>query len=175
MPLYPFRGRMPTLAPDVFVAEGAHLVGDVSLAAQASIWFNTVLRADLAPIVIGARSNIQDNCTIHVGDDFPSLIGEDVSVGHGATLHGCTIANRVLIGIGAIVMNGARVGDECIIGAHALVTQGKTIPPRSLVLGSPGRVVRALTDEEIQEVLTNGRSYVAQAALYLGLRASARP
>ncbi|MBI4214037.1 MAG: gamma carbonic anhydrase family protein [Chloroflexi bacterium] len=168
--MYPYLGHWPTVAADAYVAEGAHLIGDVVLLGKASIWFNTVLRADLAKISVGPRSNVQDNCTIHVDNDYSTLIGEDVTVGHGATLHGCRIEDRVLIGIGAIVLNGATIGAESIVGAHALVTQGKTIPPRSLVLGSPGRVVRIVTDDEVRETLENGRGYVTQAARYLGLR-----
>src|SRR5207245_2840592 len=114
---------------------GAQLIGDVTLGSQANVWFNAVLRADRAPIAIGARSNVQDNSTVHVDTSCPVLIGEDVTIGHGVTLHGCTVEDRVLVGIGAIVLNRARIGAESIIGAHALVTEGKVIPPRSLVLG----------------------------------------
>ena len=168
MPLYPFLGHWPQVGRGAFIAEGARLVGSVTLGEQASIWFNAVLRADIASISIGRRSNIQDNCTLHVDHGSPTVVGDEVTVGHAATLHGCTIEPRVLIGMGAVILSGAMIGAGSIVGAHALVTEGKVIPPRSLVLGSPGRVVRSTTDEEVRAILENVEHYVEEANLYLG-------
>ncbi len=163
---YPYQSYQPAVDPTAFVAPGARLIGRVSLGAHASVWFNAVLRADLASIVLGAGSSIQDNSTVHVDHDLPAMIGARVTVGHGVTLHGCTIQDEVLIGMGSVILNGAEIGSGSIIGAHSLITENKKIPPRSLVLGSPGRVVRQVTDDEWLSILANGRHYVALAAEY---------
>jgi carbonic anhydrase/acetyltransferase-like protein (isoleucine patch superfamily) len=166
MTLHPYRGQWPEIDGSSFVAPGAHVIGRVSIADGASVWFNAVLRADIAAISLGARSNIQDNSTIHVDLDLPAIIGADVTIGHGVILHGCTIEDEVLIGMGAVVLNGAVIGSGSIVGAHALITENKVIPPRSLVLGSPGRVIRRTTDEDLKAILENGRHYVELAAEY---------
>lgn len=121
----PFKGLQPTIDNNVFIAEGARVIGDVSIEAHASIWFNTVLRGDVQPIRIGRYTNIQDNCTVHVWYEFPTVIGNYVTVGHGAILHGCTIASNCLIGMGAIILNYAEIGENCIIGAGALIPERK--------------------------------------------------
>lgn len=138
------------IASTARVARGAILVGNITLGAACSVWYNAVVRADNASVVIGARSNIQDCCVLHVDEGYPVRIGEGVTVGHGAILHGCTIGDNTLIGMGAVVLNGARIGRDCIIGAVALVTQGMEIPDGSMVLGVPGKVCRRLTEEEIE-------------------------
>ena len=136
--------RVPTVAEDAFVGPGAVLIGDVRMGPQSSVWPGCVLRADLARIEIGARSNLQDGTVVHLGDHDPTLVGEDVVVGHRAVLHGCTIEDACLIGIQSTVLDGARVGGGSVVGAGALVPAGREIPPRSLVLGVPGQVVKTL-------------------------------
>lgn len=139
-----YLGHVPTVAPDAWVAPGAVLVGDVRLGPQASVWPGCVLRADLARIEVGARSNVQDGTVIHLGDHDPTLIGADVVIGHRAVLHGCTIDDACLVGIQATVLDGAHVGHGSVIGACALVPAARRIPPHSLVLGAPGQVVKTL-------------------------------
>ncbi|MCB9663889.1 MAG: gamma carbonic anhydrase family protein [Alphaproteobacteria bacterium] len=136
--------RGPTVADDVFLAEGAVLVGDVRLAQGSSVWFGCVLRGDLTHIEVGPRSNLQDGTVVHLGDRDPTVVGADVVVGHRALLHGCVIEDACLVGMGAIVLDGAVVGTGSIVGAGAVVTAGTRIPPHSLVLGTPGRVVKTL-------------------------------
>ncbi|QUS35227.1 gamma carbonic anhydrase family protein [Falsirhodobacter algicola] len=133
---------------DVWVAPGAHVIGQVALGSGVGVWFGAVLRGDNEPIRVGEGSNIQDLCMLHTDLGFPLTVGAECTVGHGAILHGCTLGDGTLIGMGAVVMNGARIGEECLIGARALVTEGREIPAGSLVLGSPAKVVRALTPEE---------------------------
>lgn len=150
----------------VFIAENATVIGDVTLADDVSIWFGAVVRADRDTITVKAGSNIQDNAVVHTTPGFPVTIGAEVSVGHGAILHGCTIRDRVLVGMGAVVLNGAVVGEGSIIGAGAVVTEGKEIPPNSLVLGVPGKVVRETTAGQQESILHNAREYVKLAARY---------
>ena len=153
-------GKTPRLGSRVFVAEGAILVGDVEVGDDSSVFYNAVLRGDLAPIRIGCRTNIQDNVTIHVSTDVPAVIGNEVTVGHNAVLHACTIDDNVMVGMGAIVMDGAHIKKNCIVGAGAIVTQGKEFPENSLVLGAPAHVVRELTTEEIEGVRGGVERYV---------------
>lgn len=138
------------IAPTARVARGAVLAGDVTLGDESSVWYNAVVRADHAAIVIGARSNIQDCCVLHVDEGHPLQIGDGVTVGHGAVLHGCTVGDNSLIGMGAVVLNGAKIGRDCIVAAAALVPQGLEAPDGSLVMGVPAKVKRALTPEEIE-------------------------
>ncbi|UCH17267.1 MAG: gamma carbonic anhydrase family protein [Burkholderiales bacterium] len=149
MPTYRLGEDAPDLAPDAWVAPGAHVIGRVRLAAQASVWFGAVLRGDNEPIAIGARSNVQDGAVLHTDPGFPLQIEDNVTVGHLAMLHGCTIGAGTLIGVQAVVMNGAVVGRECLVGAGALITEGKTFPDRSLIIGAPAKAVRTLSDEEL--------------------------
>ena len=150
----------------VFIAENATVIGDVTLADDVNIWFGAVVRADRDTITVGAGSNIQDNAVVHTTIGFPVDIGSDVSVGHGAILHGCIIHDRVLVGMGAIVLNGAVVGEGSIIGAGSVVTEGKEVPPNSLVLGVPGKVVRETTPEQRDGITRNAREYVKLAGRY---------
>ena len=147
--------RTPTIADDVHIAPGASIVGDVTLGLQVSVWFGCVLRGDVNRIEIRERSNLQDGTVVHLGDDDPTLVAEEVVVGHRAVIHGCTIGGGTLIGIGAIVLDGVTIGEGSIIGAGALVPAGREIPARSLVLGTPGKVVRTLTaaDEQFHRKL----------------------
>jgi carbonic anhydrase/acetyltransferase-like protein (isoleucine patch superfamily) len=150
----------------LFVARNATVTGDITIGKQVGIWFGAVIRADRDRIVIGDRSNIQDNCVVHTSKGFPVIIGNDVSVGHGAILHGCTIGNQVLVGMGAIIINGAKVGDGSIIGAGAVITEGKDIPPNSVVIGVPGKIVKQADQVQQQHILNNAVSYVELAKEY---------
>ncbi len=132
-----------------WVAPNAVVLGNVEICENASVWFGTVIRGDNELIRIGARSNVQDGCVLHTDPGFPMSIGEDCTIGHMVMLHGCTIGRGSLVGIGSIILNGARIGEECLIGANTLIAEGKDIPPRSMVLGSPGRIVRQLTDDDV--------------------------
>lgn len=152
-------GRTPVLHPSAFVAAGARVVGGVSLAEGTSVWYNAVLRADGATIAVGAGSNLQDNVSVHVDPGHAVVIGENVSVGHNAVIHGCTIGDASLIGMGAVVLNGAVIGDGCLIAGGAVVLQDAIIPPGSLVAGVPAKVRRELTDEERAGILRNALVY----------------
>ncbi|MET8009106.1 gamma carbonic anhydrase family protein [Streptomyces sp. NPDC005271] len=156
-------GKEPTIAPDAFVAPTSVVIGDVVLGAGSSVWYQAVLRGDGGPIVLGAESNIQDNCTVHVDPGFPVSIGERVTVGHNAVVHGCTVEDDVLIGMGATILNGAHIGAGSLIAAQALVPQGMRVPPGSLVAGVPAKVKRELTDEERELIGLNAAVYVDRA------------
>ncbi|MFG2894242.1 gamma carbonic anhydrase family protein [Streptomyces sp. NPDC048248] len=157
-------GKEPDLDPGAFAAPTSVVLGEVTMAAGASAWYHAVLRADCGPIVLGADSNIQDNCTVHVDPGFPVTVGERVSVGHNAVLHGCTVEDDVLIGMGATVLNGAHIGAGSLVAAQALVPQGMQVPPGSLVAGVPAKVKRELTDEEREVIKLNATMYVELAA-----------
>lgn len=162
MPLYILDGQGVVTPPSglFWVAPNAVLLGKVKLEEDASVWFGAVLRGDNELITVGARSNVQDGSVLHTDPGFPLTIGEDCTVGHMAMLHGCTIGRGSLIGIGSIIMNGAKIGEECVIGAKTLIAEGKEIPPRSLVMGSPGKIVRELNDEEVKRFGGAARRYV---------------
>jgi acetyltransferase-like isoleucine patch superfamily enzyme len=162
-----FAAKFPTLACSAYIAPGAVLVGDVHVGEQASVWFQAALRADLNSIYIGARSNVQDGAVIHVADAHGTHIGEDVTVGHGAILHACTVGNAVLIGMNAVVLDGAQIGARSIIGANALVTAGTRVPAGSLFLGSPGKVARPLSEEEQAGLTSWAERYVILSQAYL--------
>ena len=155
------------LGKNVYIAQGAVVLGDVTLGDNASVWYNAVLRGDINRIVIGEGSNIQDNAVVHLADDFPCVLGKFITVGHSAIVHACTIGDECLIGMGAIVLDGAVVGEQCLIGARALVTQGMQIPPGSLVLGSPAKIVKALGAEERAGLKYWATKYVENAAYCL--------
>ncbi|MEZ5498744.1 MAG: gamma carbonic anhydrase family protein [Steroidobacteraceae bacterium] len=158
--------RLKLLGTHYYIAPSADLIGAVELGEHASVWFHAVLRADIAPIIIGAGSNIQDSSIIHVNDDEPTRIGTDVSVGHGVTLHACTVADECLIGNGAIVLDGAKIGRGSIVAARALVPPGKVIPPESVVMGSPGKVVRQASADDRARIRYAAQSYRARIPLY---------
>jgi carbonic anhydrase/acetyltransferase-like protein (isoleucine patch superfamily) len=164
-----YNGKKPSIAPTAFVASNATLIGDVAIGDHASVWFGAVLRGDLAPIRVGARSNIQDGVIVHSDPGFPVVIGENVTVGHGAILHGCTVKDCTLIGMGATVLDGAVIGHGALIGSKALVTPNKVIPDGTLVIGSPGKVVRALLGIEVEELKHGADLYVATARQYLAM------
>jgi carbonic anhydrase/acetyltransferase-like protein (isoleucine patch superfamily) len=163
MPIYSLADKCPQLAASAWVAPNATVIGDVSLGENVSIWWNAVLRGDNDPISIGANSNIQDGSVLHTDEGVPLNIGENVTVGHMVMLHGCSIGDGSLIGIGSTVLNRAVIGKSCIIGANSLIPEGKVIPDRSLVMGSPGKVVRELTDEQVQMLLWSAAHYVSNA------------
>ncbi len=152
--------------PSVFVAPSANIVGQVTIGADSSVWFGSILRGDTDRIVIGQRTNLQDGCVVHVDAGSPALIGSGVTVAHRAVVHGCVVEDDVLIGMGAIILSGARIGRESIVGAGALVTGGTVVPPRSLVLGLPGRVVRQVTAEELETIRDTAQRYAEYARQY---------
>ena len=159
--LRPYRGRLPAVHPTAYVDASAQVIGDVEIGAESSVWMNAVVRGDVNTIRSGDRSNIQDGTVVHVmHDTHPTKIGDDVTVGHAAVVHGCTIGNRVLIGMGATILNGAVIGEDSIVAAGSLVTEGAVIPPRSLVMGSPAKVRRPLTDEDVASILEFSANYV---------------
>ena len=163
MALYEIDGSCPSFSDkdSSFIAPSADLIGDVRIGQDASVWFHTVIRADNTPIVIGDRTNIQENCVLHADPGLPLVIGADCTIGHHVTLHGCSIGDRVLVGMGATVLNGATVGDDCIVGAGALITEAKAFAPQSLILGSPATVKRTLSDLELAELRRSADHYVA--------------
>ncbi|MDW2884736.1 gamma carbonic anhydrase family protein [Exiguobacterium artemiae] len=156
----PYRDSSPQLATNVFVAPGAFLIGDVTVGEESTIWFNAVLRGDEGPITIGKRCSIQDNATIHLYEGAPVIVEDEVTVGHNAILHGCKIGRRSIVGMGATVLDHADIGEECIIGANTLIPSGKKFPPRSLIIGSPGKVVRELTASDLEMIQESIDSYV---------------
>jgi carbonic anhydrase/acetyltransferase-like protein (isoleucine patch superfamily) len=161
-----FAASTPNLHPSAYIAPGAALIGDVTLEAQSSVWFQTVLRADLNRIHIGPQSNIQDGAVVHLSDHFGTIVGQRVTVGHCAVLHACRIDDEVLVGMNAVVLDGCEIGARSIIGANALVTGGTKIPPGSLFLGSPGKVVRQLTLDEQANLASWAERYVILAEAY---------
>lgn len=165
--LLPFNGVMPTVEDGAWVAPGATLIGAVTLRAGASVWFGSVVRGDGDSIEIGEDSNIQDGCVLHADPGLPLRMGSGVSVGHGAIVHGCTVEDDVLVGMGARVLNGARIGRGCLIAAGAVVLEGTEVPPGSLVAGVPGKVRRELSDDELERVRENARSYVRRRQQYV--------
>lgn len=169
--IYALDDKTPVIHERAWVAPDANLIGAVELAAGASVWFGSTLRGDNEPIRIGAGSNVQENCVFHTDMGFPLTVGENCTIGHMAMLHGCEIADGSLIGMGATVLNGARIGRGCLIGAGALITEGKQIPDGSMVLGSPGKVVRELNDAARAALLESAAHYRANAARFAsGLR-----
>ena len=167
MAVFSFEGHTPHVAPDAYIAPSADLIGRVSIASGACVLFNAVVRADTETISLGEGSNLQDGVVVHTDPGFPTTIGAGVSVGHNATVHGCTIGDRALIGMNATVLNGAVVGEGSLVAAGTVVLEGQVIPPRSLVAGIPAKVKRELTEEEYQGVVYNGVHYQELAAKYL--------
>ncbi len=158
--IHKFKGITPNIEKANFVAMSADIIGDVILEENSSVWYNCTIRGDIESIRIGKNTNIQDNTVVHVGYDVGTVIGDNVIIGHRAIIHGCTIGDDCLIGMGAIILNHAVIGKESIVGAGALITAGKKFPPRSLILGSPAKVVRSVTDEEVEGTRKNTESYV---------------
>ncbi|GFR36903.1 gamma carbonic anhydrase family protein [Insulibacter thermoxylanivorax] len=161
-----YQGVEPKLHPSVYLAPGAQVIGDVSIGEDSSVWFNAVLRGDVAPIIIGRRSNVQDLAVGHTDENQPLIIEDGVTIGHAAIVHGCTIRRGALIGMGAVILNGAEIGEYAMIGAGAVVTEGTVIPPRSLALGVPAKVVRQLNEEDLKHMKNNAANYVRKGKQY---------
>ncbi|WP_404712904.1 gamma carbonic anhydrase family protein [Sphingomonas sp. MMS24-J13] len=168
MPVYEISGQRPTLPADgsAWIAPSADVIGDARLAADTSVWFGVVIRADNTPIAIGARSNVQEGSMLHSDPGSPLTIGTSVTVGHHAILHGCTIGDNVLIGMGATILNNAVIPENCLVGAGALVTENKTFPPGSLIVGAPARAVRELTPEQIAGITHSADHYVERSKAF---------
>ncbi len=164
--IYDLKKNVPEISTDSWVAPNAIIIGKVKLEKNSSIWFNAVLRGDIEKIVIGENSNIQDGSVLHTDPGYPLTVGKGVTVGHMVMLHGCEISDDTLIGIGSTILNKAKIGKNCIIGANTLVTENKTIPDNSLVLGSPGKVIRKVTDDEIKVICENAKHYVENSKRY---------
>jgi carbonic anhydrase/acetyltransferase-like protein (isoleucine patch superfamily) len=163
-----YRGIAPTIATGAFIEDTAVVIGDVAIGSESSVWFHAVIRGDVHSIRIGHRTNIQDLCLLHVTHDTQSLtLGDDITVGHHAVLHGCTIHDRVLIGMGAILMDGVVIEEDCVIGAGALITERIHIPSKSLVMGSPAKVTRMLTDAEVRWIKESAANYIRYAQQYV--------
>jgi len=166
-----YRGILPAIDASAFVDESAHIIGDVHIGGESSVWMNCVVRGDVNIIRIGRRTNLQDGTIVHVmRDTHPTHLGDDVTVGHGVILHGCTIEGRCLVGMGAILLNGATLGHDCIVAAGTLVPEGMTVPSRSLVMGSPAKVRRPLSDAEVASILDYARRYVGYRLDYMPAR-----
>jgi carbonic anhydrase/acetyltransferase-like protein (isoleucine patch superfamily) len=163
LPIYSLDGVRPDIADNAYVAPSAQIIGNVKMADHSSVWFGAVIRGDNDLIEIGARTNIQDNSVLHTDPGIPLIIGDGVIVGHRVMLHGCKIGENTLIGIGATILNGAVIGKNCIIGAHSLITEGKVIPDGSMVVGSPGRIIKSLTEQHFQMLRVNSEVYVSNA------------
>jgi carbonic anhydrase/acetyltransferase-like protein (isoleucine patch superfamily) len=166
MPLYTLGDIAPTLAPSAYVAPGAQVIGNIVLEENSSVWFCATLRGDNELIRVGVNSNVQDGAVLHTDPGFPLTLGADVSIGHQAMLHGCTVGDGSLIGIGAVVLNAAVIGKGCLVGAGAIITERKTFADGTLILGAPAKVARELTDAERANLLRNAATYVARAAVY---------
>ncbi len=162
-----YLNKEPFIEENVFCAENATLIGEIVIEKDASIWFNSVLRADNELIKIGEGSNIQDNCTIHVDEGFSVIVGKGVTVGHNVILHGCKVGDNSIIGMGSILLDGAEIGENTIIGAGSLVTSGKKIPSGVLCLGSPAKVIRELTEEEVQSIRNSSNHYIDKSKKYM--------
>jgi Carbonic anhydrases/acetyltransferases, isoleucine patch superfamily len=168
----PFRGVHPQIDPTAFIADSAQVIGDVHIGHQASVWFGTVVRGDMYYIRIGDRTNVQDNCVLHTRTgEKPTILEDEVTVGHSVTLHGCYVERGSLIGIGSIVLDDVRVGTQSLVAAGSLISPGTIIPPRSLVMGTPARVKRPLTDEEVAGLARYWQNYVEYSAAYLAEQA----
>jgi len=170
-------GVVPEVDPSAYVDPSAQIVGDVVIGAESSVWLNVVVRGDVNYIRIGARSNLQDGTIVHVNHEpsHPTIVGDEVTVGHGVILHGCTVEDRCLIGMGSILLNGSRVGSDSIVAAGSLVTERMVIPPQSLVMGSPAKVRRALTDDEVASILQGAENYVRYRLQYMAETGDRRP
>lgn len=168
MAIIPFKDTSPSIASTAFIAPDSWVIGAVSIGERSSVFFNAVIRGDIQPISIGSETNLQEHVLVHSSHGMsPVTIGDRVTVGHRAIIHGCTIGNNTLIGMGATILDNAAIGENCIIGAHTLVTKGSIIPPGSMVVGTPGKMLRPLTEPEIAELATSARHYVELATEYL--------
>jgi len=163
-----FKGVLPKIDESCYISESTDIIGNVTIGKDVNVWFGSRIRGDINQIVIGDYSNVQENSVIHVDTASPTIIGKNVTIGHGAIIHGCTIEDNVLVGMGAIVLNDAHLMKNCIVGAGALVTQGKSFPEGSLIIGNPAKVMRALTPEEIANIQHSADEYVALSKMHMG-------
>ncbi len=163
--LIPYQETSPRIHPSVFIAPGTMIIGDVTIGEESSVWFNCVLRGDLDRIEVGTRTNIQDGTVVHLDKGFPCIIGDDVTVGHGAIVHGCTIGNGALIGIGAIILSGAKIGEGAMVAAGALVREGQDIPPKTLAVGLPAQIRRDLTEVDLERMRLGKEDYVSRGQI----------
>lgn len=171
-----FQGIKPTIAKSAYIEDTAVVIGDVVIGEESSVWFNAVVRGDVHYIRIGNRTNVQDLSMLHVTHDtHPLVIGDEVTIGHHVVLHGCTVKDRVLIGMGAIIMDGAVIGEDCVVGAGALVTEGTVVPPKSLILGSPAKVKRPVTGKELAWIRESAQNYIEYSRQYMTDPTKARP
>ncbi len=161
--IYKYKDKEPDTDNALFIAESADIIGEVKLGKNSNIWFNSTLRGDIAPVIVGENTNIQDNSVLHVAHNLPCIVGDNVTVGHNVILHGTTVKDGCLIGMGAILLNNSIIGEDSVVGAGALVTEGKEFPPRSLIIGSPARRVRQITDDEIKQMRDNIEEYMELA------------
>ncbi|MER2090970.1 MAG: gamma carbonic anhydrase family protein [Sporosarcina sp.] len=168
--IYPYKDKTPVIDPSVFIADYTTISGDVTIGAETSIWFNTVIRGDVSPTIIGRRVSIQDLCCLHQSPQFPLIIEDEVTIGHQVTLHSCTVKKGALIGMGSIILDGAEIGEGAFIGAGSLVPPGKKIPPNMLALGSPAKVVRELNDDDRKDMVRIVREYVEKGQIYKSLQ-----
>lgn len=166
MPLYPYRGKMPVVAPDAWIAPTASVIGDVEIASGASVWFNATIRGDMSHVRIGPRTSVQDNCVIHTEADGPTLIGADVTLGHGAIVHNSVVGDNVLIGMGSVLVGGARIGKGAVIAAGAVLLEGMEVPEAKVVVGVPARVVRDARPEDARWTVHAAEHYVDLSAWY---------
>lgn len=170
-----FQGIKPTIPASCFIEDTGIVIGDVVMGEECSVWFHAVIRGDVNYIRIGGRTNVQDLCMLHVTHDtHPLIIGDEVTIGHSVVLHGCTIKDRVLIGMGAIIMDGAVIGEDSVVGAGSLITEGTVVPPKSLILGSPAKVRRPVTDGELAWIKESAQNYVKYASQYMSNASKAR-
>ena len=167
MTLFRYQGNKPVIAKDAYISPRASVSGQATIGARSSVWEHATVRADYNTITIGTDTSIQDNCTVHCDVRFPTKIGNRVTVGHNSVIHGCTIDDNVLVGIGAVILNGVHIGHHCIIGAGSVIPPGKKIPPESLVIGVPGKVARAVTADDLMELGANWKIYVELGQRYL--------
>lgn len=168
--IYPFKDKYPTIDPSVFIADYVTITGDVTIGAETTIWFNSVIRGDVSPTIIGKRVSIQDLCCLHQSPKYPLIIEDEVTIGHQVTLHSCTIRKGALIGMGSIILDGAEIGEGAFIGAGSLVPPGKVIPPNSLAMGRPAKVVRELNEEDIKDMNRIVREYGEKGQYYKSLQ-----
>lgn len=167
MAVIPFRDTVPSIDPTAFIAPDSWVIGAVTIGARSSLFFNVVVRGDIQPITIGSETNLQEHVLVHSSHEMsPVIIGDRVTIGHRAIVHGCSIGNNTLIGMGATILDDVVIGEDCIIGAHSLITKGTIIPPKSMVVGTPGKIVRPLTEEELASLRTSAGHYVELAAEY---------
>ncbi|NMM37888.1 MAG: gamma carbonic anhydrase family protein [Glaciimonas sp.] len=166
MAIYQLGAHAPQIDPSAFIADSANLIGKIDIAANASVWFEVTMRGDNEIISLGKNSNVQESCVLHTDIGYPLSIGENVTIGHQAMLHGCTIGDGSLIGIQAIILNGAKIGKNCLVGAGALVTEGKEFPDNSLIIGAPAKAVRSLSEQDVAQLQASAASYVARGQLF---------